>query len=130
MSFSEKCSAALRFLESKGISSTHYAPAAYRWLWRLGVPLPPPHFAGFFFNWFVLGSLFFLACYAASFIMWLTGVAGESSAFASLPYLVGYGLLFGLAMSAVYYLGARKHAIPGWSEFEPSAQADSKRTGQ
>ena len=119
MTFNDKCSAALALLESRGISRAHYSPVVYRWLWWAGVPVPPPHFAGFFLNWLVLGSLFFLTCYAISLVMLLTGAAQESSPFAHLPYLAGYGALFGLAMGTAYRLGARKHRIPRWAEFQP-----------
>lgn len=131
MQFNEKQAAALRFLESKGISRTHYAPVVYRWLWRVGVQVPPPHFAGFFFNWAVLGSVFFLACYATSFVgMWLTGVSEESSVLAHLPYLTAYGLLFGLVMSLTYRIGAWKHTIPSWKEFNPSIQPSQAKATQ
>ncbi|MFZ6755548.1 DUF6404 family protein, partial [Undibacterium sp. Dicai25W] len=50
MNCSRKRGAALKLLESIGISRSNYAPPLVRLLWRVGIDIPPPHFGGIFTN--------------------------------------------------------------------------------
>lgn len=117
MTFEEKREAATRLLASKGIWRASYAPTLVTWLWRLGLKVPPPHFAGFFEIFALAGGVFGVAW---GLVMWLLvwsktgfgplGAAGVSAA---------VGLLFGLGMAIYYRSSARKHGIPAWDDFVP-----------
>ena len=50
MNYPSKLSSALAMLATTGLSRSSYEPPLYRLLWRVGLLLPPPHFASFGFN--------------------------------------------------------------------------------
>ena len=114
----KKREAALRLLESKGISRSNYSPPAARALWRLGIDVPPPHFASFGVTTLLLGTYFAVAW---GLIMWLVfwfrrGLPAE----AGLLTAVCAGILFGLSMAGYYAYCRRKYGIPLWRDFNPS----------
>jgi uncharacterized protein DUF6404 len=116
MSYPSKLSSALAMLAATGISRRSYEPPLYRLLWRVGLFVPPPHFASFGFN-FVFTGAWFGAFWGAT--MWLLvwpqlGVSGVVAAIAA----VTAGVLFGLIMAAYYRYGARKHKLPLWSRLK------------
>ena len=105
---------ALQLLAETGMMKSSYAPPFHRLLWRRGVPVRPPHFAGFWLNtlntglWF--GPLWGL-------VMWLLLWSGQDHP----PWLlVGAsalaGLLFGLLMALFYQESARRNRLPRWDE--------------
>ena len=73
MTFHEKLTFALKLFESKGISRSHFSPIIYRLFWQLGIEIPPPHFTGFLFNFFVLGGLFAVTGFMLSVVALLAG---------------------------------------------------------
>lgn len=100
---------ALGILASTGMWKSSYAPPIYRLLWRLGVDVPPPHFAGFWSN------LAFCGCFFATgfgLYRWIFRCdfveAAQDAAWG--------GLLFGLLMASFYALGRRAHALPPWAD--------------
>ena len=116
MNVSEKRLAALKILESSGISPSNYAPPLVRLLWRMGVDIRPPHFAQFFVNVFLMG-VFFATLWGS--LMWIA--LWSRQGFAPLNALISAivaGALFGLLMSAYYSYSHRKHNLPKWSEIE------------
>jgi hypothetical protein len=120
MSFSEKCSSAQVLLREKGFSPACYSPFAFRVLWALGVPIPPPHFSGFVFNVLTLGGIFTLICVGISFLAHLFGLVQASEGSWLSPQVAIYGLVFGIVMASVFRYGARKYAVPPWSAFTPT----------
>jgi Family of unknown function (DUF6404) len=116
MNYPSKLSSALAMLAATGLSRSSYEPPLYRLLWRVGLFLPPPHFASFGFN-FVFSAAWFGAVWGA--IMWLLiwsqqGGSGVAAAIAA----VAAGVLFGLIMAAYYRYSARKHKLPPWSQLK------------
>jgi Family of unknown function (DUF6404) len=111
-----KLSSALAMVAATGIGRSSYAPPLYRLLWRVGLFLPPPHFASFGFN-FVFSTAWFGVLWGA--IMWfsLWSQQGTSSVVAAVEAVVA-GALFGLVLAAYYRYGARKHELPLWSELK------------
>jgi hypothetical protein len=103
-------------LAATGMLRSSYEPPLYRLLWRLGLFLPPPHFASFGFN-FVFAAAWFGVLWGA--ITWplfwshmgMSGVAAAILAIAA-------GVLFGLAMASYYRYAARKLKLPAWSELK------------
>ena len=113
----KKREAALRLLESKGISRGNCAPPALRGLWRLGFDVPPPHFAGFGITALVTGSYFGIAW---GLLMWLFFWSHRGfSVIAGLISASLAGVLFGLSMAGYYAYGRRKYGIPLWHDFNP-----------
>lgn len=118
MTFDEKLAAAKTLLASKGLWRASYAPTLVALLWRLGVNIPPPHFAGF------LGIFVFSGCgfgVAWGLVMWFVRWSSHGvPASDAVLYAASVGLLFGLAMASYYRYAARKHAIPTWDAFMAS----------
>ncbi len=115
----QKREAALRLLETKGISHSNYAPPAARLLWRLGFDVPPPHFAGFGATALVAGSYFGVAW---GLIMWLLFWSHQHFSIAiGLIVALGAGVLFGVFMASYYAYGRRKYGIPLWRDFNPAS---------
>jgi len=118
MRFEQKLAAALTLLEATGIWRNSYAPPLWRFLWRVGVRVPPPHFVGSTANFLFTGSFFGIAW---GLFMWFTfwSRLGTSPAF-GVGLAIFTGSLFGLCMAGYYSYGARKHRIPLWRDFRPT----------
>lgn len=105
----EKIEVAVRYLRKRGVRPSTAAPPLFRLLWRIGAPIPPPHFCrapllfGFMATWFgsVMGVLF---CFT------------ESGPNAFRDALLA-GAAFGVAMTAYYRGSARRLGLPPWAEF-------------
>ena len=85
-------------------------------LWRVGLLLPPPHFASFGLNFLLFAAGFgVLWGVVMWFLVWsrqgMSGGAAAGSAGVA-------GALFGLIMAAYYRHGARKHNLPPWSQLK------------
>src|SRR2546423_703694 len=124
MRFEQKLAAALALLASTGIWRSNYAPPLVRFLWRLGVRVPPPHFVGFSAHFVFTGSFFGITW---GLLMWfaLWSRSGMSPGIAVGMAMLA-GLFFGLCMAGYYRHGARKHGIPLWRDFRPTD--DGSRT--
>ncbi|MFZ6755568.1 DUF6404 family protein, partial [Undibacterium sp. Dicai25W] len=106
--------AALKLLESIGISRSNYAPPLVRLLWRVGIDIPPPHFGGIFTNALLMGTFYGTAW---GIIMWMAVWSHEGmSPIGALITSVCAGILFGFGMSGYYAYNRRKHNLPKWSE--------------
>ena len=110
MDFNEKVTAASEILEAKGFRRRVYAPSFVAFLWRLGLKVPPPHYAGFL-GTFAFAGVLFGAVWGT--IMWFAvwsrhGVAPSSAA----AYAAVFGAVAGLAVASYYRVSARRHAIP------------------
>ena len=114
MTFQERLEIALQILAASGMKRGNYAPPLYRLLWRAGIPIPPPPFAGFAVNLLFFGSWFGLFYGLAMwFLIWQHQAMSVSGA------IIGAGsagALFGLIMAAYWVYKARKHKLPAWSE--------------
>ena len=115
MNHQEKVDHLLNDLTQRGIGKYTAAPPLYRLLWRLGIEVPPPHFASFSSLALFMGIFF--AVFWGLF-MWLF-VWREDN----VPIAVGIvssviaGVLFGLAMAAYYRWRAQKLALPRWEDY-------------
>ena len=110
---------ALRLLAETGMWRSNYAPPAARLMWRLGVNVPPPHFARF-------GSVALISGMYFAIAMGLFAWLATSSHQYSPPYhiLVSAclaGLFFGLAMASYYAYGKRKYKLPSWGSLGDEA---------
>lgn len=112
--FETKRAKAMALLHATGMRRSHYEPPLVSLLWRLGVPVPPPHFASFFGCMAFAGAAFGVVW---GQVMWFTtwSASGMDLHVALLVSTVS-GLLFGLALAAIYAYGRRKHKLPAWEE--------------
>ena len=117
MTFDNKIAAAKDYLAAKGISHVAYAPTLVKLLWRLGLKVPPPHFAGFFGTFLVSGT-FFGVLWGA--IMWFFWWSSHGTALTyAIGISAGIGLAIGLCVAGYYRYAVRKYSIPSWDEFTP-----------
>ena len=105
---------ALQLLANTGMWRSNYEPPALRLLWRLGVDVPPPHFARFGSVALLAGTWFGVLWGGFMWLMMWSG-AGMSIAAAALSATVA-GALFGLSMAAYYAYGRQKYKLPTWAE--------------
>ncbi len=116
MNFAEKRDAALALLHATGMLPSSYAPPLYKALWKLGVEIPPPHFASFAANTALCGTVFGAIW---GVVMWLITWSGKLPGGAAVAASLFAGLMFGAIMAAYYRHTAQKHGIPAWCDFHP-----------
>jgi len=110
--FEARRDAALKLLATTGIREFNYCPPLLHLLWRLGVQVPPPHFAGFGGVAAVSGVLFAAIWGSAMWLlMWSSGGMSLVAAFGTAA--LG-GALFGVCMSSYYAFGRKLHQLPDW----------------
>ena len=116
MSFDTQWEQALAILARTAIWPSNYAPPALHLLWRLGLAIPPPHFARFWPTAAALGTAFAVAW---GLMMWFFVWSRQSmSPFAALVAAAVAGALFGLSMATYYAYGRRKYQLPSWRSLE------------
>lgn len=103
---------ALEILQRSGISRRNYLPPLYPLLWRMGVRLPPPHFARFHTNLLMAGSP--LGIVGIGFYMMLHDQESASCA-AMAAVGVVTAALWGGAIATYYAISKRAHRIPSWN---------------
>lgn len=114
-------------LRRRGVSPGEAAPLVFRQLWRLGVPLPPPHFLStrqaiaFSCTAFLL-----LGMPLATAFAWLDGTT-RSWAGAVSSALVS-GAVFGLFMAERYGAQSQALGMPSWAAYVPNETAPSRPT--
>ncbi len=115
MNFDENVTAANALLAGKGIPHQLYAPTLVKLLRRLGLKVPPPHFAGFFGTFFVTASVFTVLL---GLFMWLVLWSRHpETPLHEVCLSAGVGVFVGLCAATYYRVSARKHVIPSWSDF-------------
>lgn len=119
MNFDRKVAAANELLAAKGIPHQLYAPTLVKLLRRLGLRVPPPHFAGFL-GTFLVTAIVFGVLWGA--IMWFAFWSSHGTTPAlAIAVSAAAGAIIGLAFAAYYRVSARKHGIPRWDQFTPGA---------
>lgn len=119
VSSKEKLDAYRAWMLSKQIRPGTSVPLLWRLLWKLGVPVPPPHFVGFFPLWLICGCFFGPIWGLTMYLLvWrtdgmpLTIVLGAT---------VAAGALFGLAMATVFRRQARRLKLTVWQDWRADA---------
>jgi len=103
---------AMAILEKSGIRKSNYLPPTTALLWKMGVKVPPPHFASFASTATVTGLYYGLVW---GVVMWLAVWSSQGMGFrAALFSALFAGVLFGVSMAAYYAYGRKKHQFPTW----------------
>ena len=111
--FERKKERALTLLRGTRIQPRNYLPPTFGFLWRYGVPVPPPHFIGFVPLLLIMGLPFGL-CGLGLYMMDL----GDRpfSIGAALALVLVVTMFFGAAISFYYRSSARLHRLPRWKD--------------
>jgi hypothetical protein len=115
MNHQEKVDYLLNDLAQRGVGKYTTAPPLYRLLWKLGIDVPPPHFAGFWPLAITMG-VFFAVFWGIFMWFFLWRSEGTPPAVAVGSSLIA-GVLFGLIMAAYYRWRASKLALPRWEDY-------------
>jgi len=122
MSYPKKVEAALRILETSGLSVGAYAPPLHRFFWKRGFGIPPPHLNGFLFNFLEVGAVFAgitgISKWLASWFRHGTGASLTDL----LPTMGFSGLFWGVAVAAYYWDGTQNRNLPRWSSISSEAE--------
>jgi len=103
---------ALELLAATGMDGRHYEPRLVRLLWRLGIDIPPPHFASSRVAAVMTGTV--LSLVWSPCVWWLSWDDPKASwTRIAIVALLG-GLLFGVAMALYYRSAARRYNLPPW----------------
>jgi hypothetical protein len=115
MTHEEKIAYLLNDLGQKRVNKYTIAPPLYRLLWRLGIKVLPPHFAGFWSLTLFMGAFFAVGW---GILMWLMAWHGERMpAKAAVGVAAIAGFLFGLAMAGYYRWHSRQLTLPPWKDY-------------
>ena len=116
----EKIEAAVRDLRGRGVGAFTAAPPIFRWLWRLGVGVPPPLFIPFGKSAIALGVAFAVLWPAVGWLL-RGGQFLDSLPVEAATALLG-GTLFGISMAGYYRYRARRLRLPAWEQYPESSQ--------
>lgn len=121
MLFQDRVKIYSRLMSDKGISHNAYAPLFYRYLWKCGVKIKPPHVTKFSHNVILQTILFFTVFAVFSGVLVFANSLGLNEPassqiimfyFTSFLVSVTYGVIVSLYILQVQ----KKHRIPNWSE--------------
>jgi hypothetical protein len=119
MTFESRRANALQLMEATGIRRGNYEPPMLRALWKLGMPVPPPHFLPF---WKVMlfAAVWFGGAWGA--IMWFTNWSRQGIPLVYAVVIAALaGVAFGLTVALYYAYGRRKHRLPAWTSLDRPA---------
>ena len=115
MKHDEKIAQLHRHMASVGVSPFTTAPPAWRLLWWLGAEVPPPMFLSFPVLAASAGVVFAVLFGLAHWL--LPFLPGLGSPIEVMVVAGVAGLVFGLAMAAIYRGIARRHGLASWSDY-------------
>jgi hypothetical protein len=126
----EKVEHLINCLETHGIARSTVAPPLYRFLWRLGIEVLPPHFQSVTSITLLTGCVFgpaFGAAFGALIWIsswWLTDLEFPLVALALLSAVSG--AMFGLIMAASYTSQAKWLKLPAWHKYPSIDHAEAE----
>jgi Family of unknown function (DUF6404) len=111
MTFDERRDRALALMAQTDVPPARYAPPFYRWLWRRGLPIPPPHFDAKAWPTILWVPLFLS--------LTLPNDALHSPLGLFLLVSIGVGMLARLTVGRRYAREAERLDLPAWEELGP-----------
>jgi Family of unknown function (DUF6404) len=115
MTHAEKVAILITDLRERGIKKGLAAPPVYRFLWKFGFHVAPPHFATFAANALLLG-IFYAVFWGI--LMWLLFWRRENiSTAAAIIASACFGLVMGVASAISYRRKARELSLPRWEDY-------------
>jgi len=115
MNHQQKTELLVSDLASRGVGKMTIAPPAFALAWKLGIPIPPPHFLSFGTLALMMGGFFGVFW---GILMWLVFWKRETlpAGGAFVASLIA-GILYGLVMASYYRWKARKLGLPSWRDY-------------
>jgi membrane associated rhomboid family serine protease len=99
-------------LSGRGVARRHAAPLLFRLLWRLGLPVRPPHFLGFASVAVVYGTWFTVVW---GVFMWTLVWSQQGRSIVDVALrAAAAGACFGLMIAWLYARERREFAVPAW----------------
>ncbi len=121
MTHSEKLVAMRKHFATLGISPIAGVPPVWRFLWALGVAVPPPVFMRFSSVAWILGSVFAITW--AMYICLRFSLNQDLFAWLVIGLAISAGVLFGLGMAWRCRAIARKYNLPLWADYKGQQQS-------
>src|SRR4051794_34204715 len=119
MTFEDKRVAAIELLKSKGVRRPAYAPTIVATAWKLGLEIPPPHFAG------PLGIIGFVTIVFGTtwgiFLWFVVWSRNGTTPLRAIAMSAALGLAASLVAAVYFRRSARTLGLPRWDDFNPSA---------
>lgn len=111
---------ALKLLDAAGVRRSQSAPPLFRLLWRLRLPVPPPHYLPFRINLAALGGFFGLTMTGVFLLTTVMSAGGASRALSDLALIhvilgVMAGISFGGVMASYFSWSRKKRQLPTWN---------------
>jgi len=111
-----KRTAAINILVEKGIWPVNYVPLGLRMLWRIGINVPPPIFASFWWTFIWQGAL---ASLIYSLVTWILPLLHQDKTIEGFAIRVGvFWLIVGIFAAFSNRRLRQKHNLPSWSEIK------------
>jgi len=120
-------------LGAQGLSQYEAAPRMFRWLWSLGIELPPPIFMSFWLLVLFAGAVFGVGMFVLVFAIirgneaalgLALGRSTRSFSHVSTSFLVALntilGVLFGLLMAFHFRRQAKRFKLSDWRNYGES----------
>ncbi|WP_425479636.1 DUF6404 family protein [Pseudoxanthomonas wuyuanensis] len=120
MCYPPRVEVALEILASSGLSSRHYAPPLHKLMWRHGIAVAPPHFAGFFWNFLFTAPLTVAASAGASWLCRWIRYGDVVTSILETAVVSGFCASFFTALYFSY--AAEKHNLPRWSSISTETE--------
>lgn len=105
--------AALKIMTRTPVSERNYCPPTFKYLWRLGIKIRPPHFMPFTHVFAFMGAPF--AICAASMCQMMHQQIKDLASVTMAAGLFGL-LFFGVPIAFYYYFGRKAYNIPAWDD--------------
>jgi len=115
MSPNPKRTAAIELLVAKGIWPVNYVPYGTRFLWWIGIDIPPPIFMSFWNSLLVAGGAF-AAGYGLA--IWIMRTPIYRTTMSAVLFTIGGGIICGLYVARRNANLRKKHNLPSWDELD------------
>ncbi len=115
MSMNSKRDTAIELLVAKGIWPVNYVPYGTRFLWWIGIDVPPPVFMGFWNSILFAGGAFTVGYGLAN---WIMRTPIYRTTMSGVFFTIGGGIIFGLYVARRNANLRKKYNLPSWEELD------------